>query len=165
MKYRIFPALHEEASSGWVWLSQPQWERGIIRIYNEETKKRVFCEYRRIDDNFKDFYDSRPRTNKLPSSDPVIVISQWYCRRKLSIDGKEDAELDVRRAFWWEFGPIRAGLEHPDAIVRLATILALISVGLGLISLGPVYLCHVLLSKWIIFLLYLGFVLYCSWRS
>ena len=44
MEYTIFATLHEEANNGWVWLSQPHWERQIIRIRNRKTHKKVFCE-------------------------------------------------------------------------------------------------------------------------
>ena len=41
-------------------------------------------------------------------------------------------ELRIRKTYFWEF--VSAGLKHPEPIYRLSTGLAIISVGLGLLS-------------------------------
>jgi hypothetical protein len=122
MKYLIYHSLHEEASTGWVWLSQPRFERRIIRILNEKTAKVIFCEYRLIDENFKKYYNSRPHTIDIPMAGPddIVVISHWYRRMLCINETNGSVDLNISPTSWRQFGAIRAGWQHLDAIVRLA---------------------------------------------
>jgi hypothetical protein len=146
MTYQVFPALHEEASIGWIWVSGPQLKRQIVRIVNTQTRMPVFCEYRLVDENFREYYNSRPRTMQIPAkpADENVVISHWY-RCKLGIKETErSVDLAVTTTNWYQCASIRAGLQHPDAIVRLATYLGVISCALGILGflLGLLSLVH-----------------------
>ena len=69
-------------------------------------------------------------------SEEPLVISEWY-RRKLGIEKTQiSVDLDVKPTCWWIWAAIRAGWHHPDAIVRMATWLAVISCSLGFLSLA-----------------------------
>ena len=65
---------------------------------------------------------------------PAITINDWYRKRLGGVKTKTTQELEIKAAnCWW--GKLRANLQHPQVIVRMATWLAIISVGLGTIGL------------------------------
>jgi hypothetical protein len=143
MKYRIFAALHEEATEGWVWLATPPTEpHRLIILKNLELKSRptVYCEARSIDDNFLKFYNDRKHTFRIDEGnyDDVLILGDWY-RQALGIPATGVAvDLEVqqpRNPFW---PTLRAGSQHPDTTVRLANRLGLLGAWLGLLGLGPV---------------------------
>src|SRR2546422_9246789 len=138
MKYQIFVALHEESNNGWVWLSSPDLKpRTLIKLYNASTRRSVVCECRIVDPNFLNLYNERPHTSKI--TDDIgrsrMVISDWY-RRALGIEQNQtQAEISVRPLRTWGLGVVRAGSQHPDPIVRLATGLGALALWLSFTSL------------------------------
>src|SRR5579864_6613231 len=139
MAYRVFAALYEEATEGWVWFATPPPEpHRLIILRNLDIKSRpiIYCEARLIDENFVKFYNEKPHTRKIDPKNfsDVIVINDWY-RRALGIPStKTEVVLEVRQPknpFW---PALRAGSQHPDPAVRLANRLGLLSTWLGLVG-------------------------------
>lgn len=128
MKYKIYPTLHEESNNGWVWLFRADSDpRSVIRLCHKG--RTVYCEWRRIDENFIAVYNSRLRTDTLSrENQDTLVVSDWY-RRALEIKNGE-AEVETGKAGWW--GELKAGSQHPDPRVRLATRLGILGAWLGL---------------------------------
>lgn len=133
MEYLVRPALHEESREGWAWIRPvPSKSSSHIRILNLRNGRSITCEKRSIEDNFRTLYNSRETTLPLPSEGPVIVLSGHY-RDRLAVGLGGSSDLVVSAAS----GPIaglRAGLSHPQAVVRTAVWLGLLSVGLGVLS-------------------------------
>jgi hypothetical protein len=149
MKYSIYAALREDVNSGWVWVDTPVFkQRAVICISDTAIRKKVYCEILRIDKNFLNYYNKSreglcPFTNfgiikrfEIKSDIPTLVINQWYRRKLLGDDGSTQSkhELQITEVDNW-YGKIRACLQHPQVIVRIATTLGIISVVEGLIGL------------------------------
>ncbi len=57
MPYKVYAALKDDINSGWVWVGGfDGTQRSIIKIKNEENGKSVYCEFLKIDENFKKQY-------------------------------------------------------------------------------------------------------------
>lgn len=135
--------LHAESSSGWVWcdpgsdlkkkLKLNESARTLVRIVNRRNRKSVVCECRLLDDYYVRTYDEVSRDKGyefLQRANNPMIMSGWY-RRALGIgDEGHREELSLERVGKY-LGPIRAGAEHPDQIIRLATRLGVLSVWLG----------------------------------
>lgn len=142
MKYRVFAALYEESTSGWVWLATPRVEpHRLVILRNNDPQLNhpiIYCEARSLDDNFITFYNSKPHTKKIDPKNysDVLVIGDWY-RQALGIPGtKLEVDLEVcqlKNPFW---PALRAGSQHPDPTVRLANRLGLLGTWLGLVGLA-----------------------------
>ena len=145
--FELFAALYEDVQNGVVWIrtAEPKLtSRSVVEIANPDTRMSVFCEALSIDRNFADRYDSRFKRNftetpytfssrMLANGAPAIVISEWY-RRKLGIDRREGpVRLQVTSPSGWRacWGKLRACLDHPQTVVRVAMWLAIASVLLG----------------------------------
>lgn len=137
-KFYIQAALHGESSSGWIWAHQPELlARSLVRITNKRNNKCVVCEYREIDSYFVKTYNqasSEKDAEPLQLDKNPIVISLWY-RHALAIDEKTYEELSIDPVTNI-LATIRAGSEHPDQMVRLATGLGMLGVWLGLDSIA-----------------------------
>jgi hypothetical protein len=137
--WHVFPSLHEEAREGWVWASEIDDPAAPhIMIRNSTSGRRVVCEQRLIDDNFRRVYNDEGRV-ALPQAEAVLVVSAYY-RQRLGIPRSAGSpiELDISTCH----GPIaslRAGLAHPSSAVRTATWLGLLSLALGLLSVALVF--------------------------
>jgi len=130
---RVFPALRDDMSQGWVWLDKDGLAaRSIVCITNRANGKTVYCEALKIDRNFLDEYNQPPRFS---ITDPKnsIVIGYWYRWKLGEIATQADHEFDVRpsNGCWGKF---RACAQHPQIVVRIAIWLALCSVVLGLLG-------------------------------
>jgi hypothetical protein len=139
VKYRVFAALYEEATAGWVWLASPRLEpHRLVILRNQDLKSHpvIYCEGRSLDENFVAFYNAKPHTRKIDPKNfgDVLVIGDWY-RQGLGIPTtKTEVELEVRQPknpFW---PALRAGSQHPDPTVRLANRLGLLGTWLGLVG-------------------------------
>jgi hypothetical protein len=142
LRYRIFAALREEATSGWVWLATPRVEaHRLIKVRKPRDKKSpitIYCEGRRLDRNFIDFYNSQPHTHKIDAEncDDVLVVGDWY-REALGVPGTKitvDLEIEQQKNPMW--AALKAGSQHPDPTVRLANRLGLLGTWLGLLGLA-----------------------------
>lgn len=130
MKYIVYAAPTEEINAGWVWVGSPQLpSRCIIKIKNEQLHATVFCEALQIDENFLNVYNSAGRI-PIDQPDMTIVINAWYRKRLGEIVTQSKQELKITSAdnLW---GRIRACIQHPQVVVRLATWLGILSVVLG----------------------------------
>ena len=100
-----------------------------------------------LDSNFVTRYNNHPRrTIETPGT--AIIASEWY-RERLGISKHTDVDLDISSSDC-AYGRMRACLDHPQVVVRLATKLAIWSVVLGVagallgalgILLGMISLC------------------------
>jgi hypothetical protein len=134
MEYRILASLRDELNQGWVWVTNPGFEsRSVVRITNKKTNKSVYCECLEIDENYLSFYNNAPRES-IDKSKATITISAWYRKKLGGINTKSNQELEIRAANGWH-GKLLANLHHPQVVVRMATWLALISLGLGILGL------------------------------
>jgi hypothetical protein len=138
-KFYIQAALHDESSSGWIWASQPGLlARSLVKITNKRNNKSIICEYREIDQYFAKTYNQasdEKGAEGLQSDKKPIVISLWY-RHALGIGSEriyEELSIDPVSSI---LSTIRAGSQHPDQMVRLATGLGMVGVWLGLDSIA-----------------------------
>jgi hypothetical protein len=138
-KFYIQAALHGESSSGWIWAARSELlARSFVKITNKRNRKSVICEYREIDSYFIKTYDCASEekcAEPLRLDKNPIVMSLWY-RHALGIKNEgiyEDLSIDPISS---KFSVIRAGSQHPDPMVRLATGLGLVGVWLGIDSIG-----------------------------
>lgn len=132
MKYRVFAALTQDIDAGFVWIGKPSLpSRTIIRIHCVNTGKKIHCESLSIDSNYLKKYNQPPRFT-IDSPDNGIVMSIWY-RNCLGINLNTSREFDFTiKTVNNICGRIRSSLNHPNNAIRLAAVLALISVGLGI---------------------------------
>jgi hypothetical protein len=141
-KYDVSTSLRDDMNEGWVWIRNLKNEldgnRRIIRV-KAETGKSIFCEALYADVWYMEKWNERwdNTHKKVPADDENLAfISSWY-RRRLGIGmGPQNLTIDYKdtpRPFWWQ---LHACLEHPQAVVLLATLLAVIGLGLGTLALG-----------------------------
>lgn len=139
MTYRIFAALHEDSNSGWVWLATPHLsERSVVLITNLSNHEKVYCEALQIDDNFLRLYNEGTNRIKIVDQSSALVINKWYRKRLGGFDTKTDQNLTIKvvtgcwpKLYW---AKAWACFRHPQVVVRLATLLGIWSVILGLIG-------------------------------
>ncbi len=146
--YKILKAIHEESNEGWAWIPKTSTikSRTFIKIDWIENKpkksKPIRCQARIIDDSFYKFYTKRPETVKDFDKSNTIIMSEYYRDRfgisEDDLKNKENEYNLIISKYDCFFQKIRAFLEHPNDVVKIATILAIISIivtsVLGLIS-------------------------------
>jgi hypothetical protein len=135
MKLRVFASLVEDLNQGWVWLPEKTVsERAVVKIKNLDSGKVIYCEALQLGENYLHRYNTNDRTFKITDKNSTIVANEWY-RRKLQIENTYDSvEFDISKCEN-PYGHLRACLDNPQIVIRLATELGIISVILGLISL------------------------------
>jgi hypothetical protein len=153
--YIVYASLRDEANEGWAWLSLPDYpSRTLIEIRN--GKQKVFCEYRKIDENFRRDYNCGRRTLQIDSQQKkccALVLNDWY-RRGLGIrtsweraceadkdksppcndETKYPTPLQIRPLKFWGWRSLRVTSHHPDIVVRLATRLGVLGALLGIVG-------------------------------
>ncbi len=132
--WQVFLALHEESKEGWVWVSPLEHATTpYVRVRNPANGRRVVCEQRLIDGNFRRIYCQSSGTS-LPESGNVVVVSGYYRERLgLVFSSSDPVELEISPTR----GPLaglRAGMSHPSSAIRTATSLGILSLGLGILS-------------------------------
>ena len=145
--FSIRAALSDDLKEGWVWVQTPsnrsldsQLEpRRIVKISRRSPRRSVYVEVRKIDRNFRERYNHKPRIQISDQRD-TLVIAEWY-RDALGIfeTTQSDNEtgtvrLTVQRCNGRIWPSIRAACHHPDITVRLGTRLGLCGVWLGLVG-------------------------------
>jgi superoxide dismutase len=131
MKYRVYAARTEEIGAGWVWIGKPPASsRCIVKITNRQKHATVICEALQIDKNFLNGYNRCGRI-RIDQPDSAIVINAWYRHHLGEIPTKSEQELTITPC---NIGQIRACLQHPQVVVRLATWLGIISVVLAVVG-------------------------------
>lgn len=136
-RYKVFASLYDDLNSGWIWIPVQKDLKSMdyIEIKTTLNKKRVICNCRIIDDNFRHLYNQR-HTNKIDDTNSAIVISYYYRYKLGELKTGQEYEFEIRRlkSFIPLCTEIRANLQHPDNVVKLATCLALLSVLLAILS-------------------------------
>lgn len=134
MKLKVFASLAEDINNGWVWVPDSLvGNRTVIRVKNKNSGKVIYCEALQIGENYLKRYNTNDRTYRISDKNASIAMSEWY-RKKLGITKtQEEIEFDVAtKDNPW--GHLRASLQHPQIVVRLAMELAIISIVLGAIG-------------------------------
>lgn len=139
--YEIHTSLWQEINEGHIWIKDTELKkelearRHIVRV--GLSHKKVYCEAlyagERDIKRFKEHLNSAGDLEK----DNLIFINRWY-RMRLGIEDLRPKPLTIclRSAvssFSW---PLLACFQHPQVVVRVATVLAMIGFGLGLIGVG-----------------------------
>jgi hypothetical protein len=142
-QFKIYAALNEDVNQGWVWLQKSQLplgspQRSIVKLSASATSKHTYCETRLIDKNFINRYNESSHTKNIDESDLILVAAEWY-QIHLGIENDDEAEIKVTSANHF-CGRIYACLDHPQVVVRVATILGLVAVALGLIPIIPFFI-------------------------
>jgi hypothetical protein len=150
--YRLYAALHEDIAEGFVWLKQADLPaRSVVKIARSGSGRTpsVFCEALQFEKNFLTRYNNHTeRICKINGEDEAsaLVINHWY-RTKL---GKPGQPLETKNDYRLEITPANslrgrlcACLQHPQVVVRVATLLGLIAFAMGLVGvvLGMVSIC------------------------
>jgi hypothetical protein len=134
MLYRVLAAMRQDMNEGWVWLTSSSLEsRSVAKIKNMKNGKVVYCECLEIENNFVHEYNSSTWRMKFDPAEKTLIINEWYRKKLGGIHTKATHDFDVIPANGW-WGKIRANIDHPQVVVRMATKLALLSVGLGLLG-------------------------------
>lgn len=154
-KYKLYAALHADIAEGSVWLEEKQpAARCIVRItYSKNGHRRsVFCEALQIEKNFLNLYNREPSRFKIETKEhekegengaSPMVMNHWYRARlspKEPLKTQEEHCLEITpfdRLLSYHnrwYGKLRACMGHPQAVVRVAVWLALLSVVLGGLS-------------------------------
>ncbi|MGA2279773.1 MAG: hypothetical protein ABSG80_05665 [Verrucomicrobiota bacterium] len=136
MKFKIYAAKIEDMNQGWVWLGGHDKldQRSIVKFSTGSTHKSVYCEVLKIDGNFINDYN-RPGEGRIAISDQqsALVVSEWYRKKLGNLQTRTEVEINVEVANR-VCGRLHACLDHPQVVVRLATMLGIWSVVLGVIA-------------------------------
>lgn len=139
---KLFAALREEAQQGWIWLQDSSLPpRSIVKITNPTNGKAVYCEALQIDQNFLSAYNQSPRIF-ISTPQAALVINGWYRAALGGLSTQSDVSLSIRPSnSWW--GKLKACIDHPQIIVRVAAWLGAIGLFLGVVGLllGVLSLC------------------------
>jgi hypothetical protein len=140
--FLILAALDSETKEGWVWLPlSSKWTTDAVSIKHHDHS--VICERRVVDKNFRRLYETETGAT-LPTDDNFIVINAWY-RQRLGInDTKVKLPLEIREEPGLCAKHISVFWQHPNALVRTNILIALVSIGLGILGvvLGIVSFCR-----------------------
>jgi hypothetical protein len=142
-RVRVYVSLPEHTNEGFVWLKAPTLpQRSVVRLGNPSTGESAYCEVLQIDENFQRIYNSSEWRIKIDAAESAIVMNQWY-RKRLGLQPQQDYSLEVDPRNRW-FGRIRACMQHPQNVVRVAVWLGVISVATALVGLvlGAISLCR-----------------------
>ena len=130
---KIYASLQDDLSEGFVWLKKPGLPaRGVVKITSPETKKSIFCESLQFEGNFLHKYNQAPR-HTITNQESSIVMSAWYRAGLGGLETQEEYPLEITGAHSC-YGKIRACLDHPQLVARVAVWLALLSVALGAVG-------------------------------
>jgi hypothetical protein len=131
--FLILAALASEMKEGWVWLPlSANWSTDLVRItYHDRS---VICERRVVDANFRRLYEQTTRMS-LSAVENFIVMNAWY-RQRLGINDTQISlplEIKEENGFWASH--VSVFREHPQAVVRTNILVAMVSIGLGILGL------------------------------
>jgi hypothetical protein len=133
-RLKIYAAPTEDVNQGWIRLGDcglPH--RSIIKLSASTTSKHVYCEVLTIDENFINAYNENPKHIKITEPQSALVASEWYRKKLGDLKTRTESEIDVTPVNCF-CGQICACLDHPQVVVRLATILGLVGCILGLVA-------------------------------
>jgi hypothetical protein len=133
-EYRIYPALYEEATEGWVWLAGDGLEpHRLLELINKDNGRKVVCECRILDRNFICRYNNQYPARMIDANDSkdVLVIGDWYRGALGMLHSASAANLKIlqlRNPVWQA---LRVGSQHPNPGVRLGNRLGVLGTWLG----------------------------------
>jgi hypothetical protein len=151
--FELHYAISEDIANGWIWVetsehdlaSKLEAKRRVARV--SHGAKAIFCEVIHVDDydleRFNHFYEQhgvsqlhRGVDGKFQRAERVF-INHWY-RRKLGIEVKAGESLLLNIAVKSNpHAQARACIQHhPQLVVRIATWLGVVALGLGLLGVG-----------------------------
>jgi len=143
-KYITRVSLAEDINNPFIWFSElPCNSREIVKLINMDSSKSVWCEVVKASDNFIERYNCNERTFNVEKKTPFLVVNQWY-RNNLGLVKNEQSNIKISHTSTPKLlKQFLASYDHPDNTVRLAVILAFISITLGIIGLflGIISLC------------------------
>ena len=130
---KIYASLDDDVGEGFVWLKkQGLPSRGVVKISNLETSRSVFCEALQLEDNFLKQYNNSPRY-AIHNPESSIVMNGWYRARLGDVQTQREYDLKIVAAdSTW--GKVRACMDHPQVVVRVAVWLGVLSVVLGIVG-------------------------------
>ena len=130
---KIYASFDNDISEGFVWLKKAGLPaRCVVRIRNPESRRSVFCEALQFEENFLSRYNQPPRFT-IKDLESSIVMSGWYRARLGGLDTQKEYALGIASAHsWW--GKMRACMDHPQIVVRVALCLGVLSVTLGVVG-------------------------------
>lgn len=136
-QFKIYASMYSDIGEGSVWVSGLQFEqREIVKIRNPSNGKRCYCEFLRIEENFKDLYNKTGSRRKTIGNENSIVMNEWY-RTKLGVKKTQATiTLKLKSPHKWNgwYYKLKACSDHPQIVVRVATNLGIISSVLGIIG-------------------------------
>jgi hypothetical protein len=142
-RYVIHSSLRDDMNEGWIWIRHLQKDldgkRRIVRV-TAATGKRTFCEALYADDWYMEKWHQRWKAAGQPvppAGEKLAFISSWY-RSRLGIGlGQENLTIEYCEnpagPFLWQ---LHACFQHPQLVVVLATVLAVVGLGLGILAIG-----------------------------
>lgn len=130
---RIYASLDDDIGEGFVWLRKAGLPaRGIVKITHTDSGRSLFCEALQFEDNFLQKYNQSPRFT-IDNPESSVVMNGWYRARLGGLQTQREYPLDIAQADSWR-GKIRACMDHPQVVVRVAVWLGLLSVALGVVG-------------------------------
>ena len=131
---KLFAALDDDSQQGWVWLKKPELlPRGIVRITCGDRS--VFCEALQIEDNFLKKYNREGEGRIfITNAAETLVINGWYRAKLGNVPTQVESPITVQGCNGW-CAKMKACLDHPQTVVRVATWLGIIGVALGVVGL------------------------------
>ena len=130
---RIYASFDDDISEGFVWLKKPGLPaRSLVKIRNPASGRSVVCEALQFEGNFLHRYNQSPRFT-IDDQQSSIVMNGWYraCLGGLETQKEYTLEITGVRSWW---GKMRACMDHPQIVVRLAIWLGVLSVSLGVVG-------------------------------
>ena len=134
MKYKVLASLREDMNEGWVWIANSKFEpRSVVKIKNHTNGKYIYCECLEIDSNYISIYNN-PKRLRINEKENIITINSWYRIKLGSIKTKNIYDIEIKSANNF-YGKFMSCMHHPQIVVRMATILAGLSIIMGIVSL------------------------------
>lgn len=104
-------------------------------VSNKKDRRISHGKWHKITSKYETIYRILRYSVNLPKKEGVIVLD-WI--GWIDLNGREEAvdnpiSLQIKTVKWWEYP--KCALSHPDPAYRLATKLAIVSIGLGFLSL------------------------------
>ena len=146
--YKVHTALREDLNEGWIWIKNEvlrdklKDQRRIVCI-STKNKKKIYCEALYVDYFYlKQFNRRKMCDNPINlNEDRLIFISGWYRQilgiRQQDLCHQEDLTITLcKSSFLYVLWHLWACLQHPQVVVFLGIMLAIMGLGLGGIAVG-----------------------------
>ncbi len=134
MEYEIYAGLYEEKNEGWIWTNDKSVKSGDY-VQIKSNKGKLICQIRKIDDNFRNHYSKRGSGRKtFDCSKNIVVVSDHYRDKLGGINTGKSYSLEIKKVTSWH-RKMLAMLGHPNDVIKISIVLAIISCSLGIIGL------------------------------